>query len=138
MECYTLSDVKYYPSIHLEWHYLVNQLKIFSGFFIPYASKKVKQQIANWKKTLSKSKFKKKKIKVNVAILGGGDVVFPIIATGVMLKTLGLGPALLVTLGATCGLAYIFFVSKKRKYYPAMLFITPGILLGMLVGYVVF
>ena len=43
--------------------YQINQLKIFSGFFIPYASKKVKQQIANWKKTLSKSKLAKRKSK---------------------------------------------------------------------------
>ena len=117
--------------------YQINQLKIFSGFFVPYASKKVKQQIANWKKTLSKSKLAKKKIKVSVAILGGGDVVFPIITAGVMLKTLGLYSALLVVLGATLGLAYLFFVSEKKKFYPAMPFITAGIFLGILVSYLV-
>lgn len=116
--------------------YQINQLKIFSGFFIPYASKKVKQQIANWKKTLSKSKLAKKKIKVSVAILGGGDVVFPIITAGVMLKTLGLYSALLVVLGATLGLAYLFFVSEKKKFYPAMPFITAGILAGILASYI--
>ena len=116
--------------------YQINQLKIFSGFFIPYASKKVKQQIANWKKTLSKSKLAKKKVKISVAILGGGDVVFPIITAGVMLKTLGLYSALLVVLGATLGLGYLFFVSEKKKFYPAMPFITAGILAGILASYI--
>src|SRR3972149_969981 len=72
------------------------------------------------KSQAANKKMEKKKIKIGVAILGGGDVVFPIIAAGVMLKTLGLGAALLVTLGATLGLAYIFFMSEKRRYYPAM------------------
>ena len=119
--------------------YQINQLKIFSGFFIPYASKKVKQQIANWKKTLSNSQLAKKKIKISVAILGGGDVVFPIITAGVMLKTPGMGlySALLVVLGATLGLAYLFFVSEKKKFYPAMPFITAGIFLGILASFLI-
>ncbi len=117
--------------------YQIKEMGVFTGFFVPYVSKKVRQQITKWKKTLSKKQLSKKRIKVGVAILGGGDVVFPIIASGVMLRTFGLVPALFVTLGATLGLAYIFFFSKKMKYYPAMLFITPGILLGMLVGYLI-
>ncbi len=115
--------------------YQINKLKIFSGFFVPYASKQVRQKIKLWKKTLKKSELKKKRIKVNVAILGGGDVIFPIIAAGVMLKTLGLASALLVTLGATIGLAYLFFSAEKKKFYPAMPYITGGIFVGMVVSY---
>jgi len=117
--------------------YQINQLKIFSGFFVPYFAKGVRQKIKNWKKTLSKSQLRKKKIKVSIAILGGGDVVFPIITAGVMLKTLGITSAIFVIIGATLGLAYLFFFSKKRKFYPAMPFITAGILLGILVSYLV-
>ena len=84
-----------------------------------------------------KTQLKKKRIKVNVAILGGGDIVFPIIASGVMLKTLGLVSALLVAIGATLGLAYLFFFAKKRRFYPAMPFITAGILIGMAIAWVV-
>ncbi|HEB47102.1 MAG TPA: hypothetical protein ENI22_01390, partial [Candidatus Pacearchaeota archaeon] len=115
--------------------YQITQLKIFSGFFVPYLSKNVKNRIAKLKKTLSKSQLNKKKIKINVAILGGGDIVFPIIAAGVMLKTLGIASALLVALGATLGLAYLFFFAEKRKFYPAMPFITGGILAGILISY---
>jgi len=118
--------------------YQIDNLRIFSGFFVPYVSKKTKAQIKNWKNTLSKKELGKKKVRASVAILGGGDVVFPIITAGVMLKTLGLGSALFVTFGATLGLTYLFFFSEKKKFYPAMPFITAGIFLGMALSYFVF
>ena len=118
--------------------YQINKLKIFSGFFVPYLSKQVRTKIKKWKKTLKKSELKKKKIKINIAILGGGDIVFPIITAGVMLKTLGLVPAILVILGATLGLAALFLFSKKKKFYPAMPFITGGIIVGIVLSYLIF
>lgn len=117
--------------------YQINKLKIFSGFFVPYFGKGMRQKIKNWKRTLTKSQLKKKKVKVNIAILGGGDVVFPIITAGVMLKTLGLTSAFFVVIGATLGLTYLFFFSQKKKFYPAMPFITAGILLGIITSYLI-
>jgi len=114
--------------------YQINKLNAFAGFFVPYASKKTMAQI----KATKKKDIGKKKIKINLAILGGGDIVFPIIAAGVMLKSFGLLPALLTTLGATIGLGYLFFAAKKKKFYPAMPFISTGIFLGMLVSYLIF
>ena len=116
--------------------YQINTLKIFSGFFIPYLSKKQRQMIRNFKN--KKLKLNKKKIKINIAILGGGDVIFPIIAGGVMLKTLGIWPAIFVILGAALGLTYLFFFSEKKKFYPAMPYITAGIFLGMLISAILF
>ncbi|MBU2616220.1 MAG: hypothetical protein KKC19_03895 [Nanoarchaeota archaeon] len=118
--------------------YQIDNLKVFSGFFVPYISKQTKEKIKIWKNTISKKDLEKKKIKASVAILGGGDVVFPIITAGVMLKTLGLGSALFVIIGAALGLGYLFFFSEKKKFYPAMPFITIGIFLGMAVSYLVF
>jgi len=118
--------------------YQIENLKIFSGFFVPYMSKATRKKVKLWKNSLKKSELRKKKIKVNVAILGGGDIVFPIITAGVMLKTLGLGSALFVALGATLGLTYLFMKSEKKKFYPAMPFITTGILLGIGISYLVF
>lgn len=118
--------------------YQIDKLKIFSGFFVPYVSKQMRQKIKKMKKTLKKSELRKKRIKVNVAILGGGDVIFPIIAAGVMMKTLGLIPAILVLVGATIGLAYLFLAAEKKKFYPAMPYITAGIFVGMLVSYLIF
>ncbi|MEK6906771.1 MAG: presenilin family intramembrane aspartyl protease [Nanoarchaeota archaeon] len=111
--------------------YQINKLNIFSGFFVPYLSKKVKMQISK----IKNSKLKNKKIKVNIAILGGGDVVFPIIAAGVMMKVFGLVPAICVVAGATLGLIYLLLFSEKKKFYPAMPFITAGIFTGMIFGY---
>ena len=123
--------------------YQINNLKVFSGFFVPYISKKIRMQI----KKMKKAKTKNKKIKVNIAILGGGDIVFPIITAGVILKMTpinlpfglvfngGLIPALFVIIGATLGLGLLFMFSEKKKFYPAMPFITGGILLGLILSF---
>ncbi len=120
--------------------YQMDKLNIFSGFFLPHANKKTKEKIKIARqqlkeKKITKKQLSKKKFKVNVAILGGGDIIFPIITAGVMLKTFGVIPAILVILGATLGLTYLFLISEKKKFYPAMPFITAGIFLGMLISW---
>ena len=99
----------------------------------------------------------KKGIIVSVAILGGGDIIFPLITAGVLLyssskgtlpkflsnlaKPLfgipGLAAALFVILGATLGLGYLFFLAKKKKFYPAMPFITAGIFAAMILSWII-
>ena len=111
--------------------YQITQLKIFSGFFIPYISKKQRAELVKIKKENPK-KLETIKVKANIAILGGGDVIFPIITAGVMLQTFGFLAALFVIIGALLGLSYLFFLEEKKKFYPAMPFITIGIFLGIL------
>ena len=123
--------------------YQIDKLNVFSGFFVPYADKKTRQKIKLLKgklkdKKISKKDAKLKKFKINVAILGGGDIIFPIIAAGVMLKTLGLASAILVIAGATLGVSYLFFFAEKKKFYPAMPYITTGIFLGIVLSYLIF
>jgi len=113
--------------------YQIKKLNIFSGFFVPHISKSMKQKLRKMKP----SQLKKKKISVSVAVLGGGDVIFPIIAAGVMLKTLGLMSAIFVVLGAALGLSYLLFFSEKKKFYPAMPFITAGIFIGIFISYLI-
>lgn len=113
--------------------YQINQLKIFSGFFVPYAPKGLRVKMKN----MSKSDIKKSKIKINLAILGGGDIIFPIITSGVVLATFGIYHALFVVGGATLGLAYLFFKAEKKKFYPAMPFITAGIFLALILSYLI-
>jgi len=124
--------------IYAVWHagfmqkmakYQIKTVRVFSGFFIPYLGKKERDIIAK-----SKKSGKQTNMKVNIAILGGGDVVFPIILSGVVLNTLGFLPALMISIFATLALAYLFYTSKKGKFYPAMPFITAGCLLGLLIG----
>jgi len=116
-------------------NFQIDNLKVFGGFFIPYLSKKQRQQVKKLKES-DKSKLKKKKFKVNVAILGGGDIVFTIIAAGVMFKTLGLLSAILVIVGAVLALSYIMFFGKK-KVYPAMPFISTGIFIMIGLSYLI-
>lgn len=111
--------------------YQMTNLKVFSGFFIPYVSRKAKEKL----RRIPKTKKKQMKVRANVAVLGGGDVIFPIIAAGVVLRTFGFIPALCVIAGATLGLAYLFVLAEKKKFYPAMPYISTGIFLGMLIGW---
>ncbi len=111
----------------------MNEVKVFAGFFIPYLSKRQKKEIRllkqKYKKKIPK-KYKNKKIKVSLAILGGGDVVFPIIFTGVVFQVFGL-LALIIPLFSTLSLLFLFVVAKKGKFYPAMPFITAGCIIGL-------
>lgn len=121
--------------------YQINKLKIFSGFFIPYMSRKTRLRL----KKMRKSK-RKKKIRISFAILGGGDVIFPIIASGVVLRRFGftnfLGlqvplASILIIIGAVLGLGFLLLFSEKKKFYPAMPFISTGILLALGLCYLV-
>ncbi len=116
----------------------INKVGVLGGFFVPYADKKTKQKIKLLRNKYKNNKIpesviKKNNIKVNLAILGGGDIIFPIIAAGVFLKTFNnLWATLIVILGATLALLYLFTAAKKKKWYPAMPFITTGLFLGMI------
>ncbi len=119
----------------------IQKLKLFSGFFIPYMRKEDKLLIKNVKNSSKSAKEKNKKldkVKVNLAILGGGDVVFPIILAGVVLRTLGLWQAFTISVGATLALAFLFYKSEKGKFYPAMPFISIGCFIALAVVYFLF
>lgn len=107
--------------------YQMDNLKVFSGFMVPQLSKAQKARI----KKYTPEEKKTKKINVKVAILGGGDVVFPIITSGIFLINYGITSAIFTLIGATLGLSYIFFFGKKEKPYPAMPFITAGIFISI-------
>lgn len=135
--------------IYAVWHsgfmqrmakYQINELKFFAGFFVPYLKKndRVKlERIKNQKLSLKGKGQKLKGIKVHMAILGGGDVVFPIITSGVVLLTWGLLPAIIVTICATIALSLLLYYSEKGKFYPAMPFITAGLYAGLILGYLI-
>lgn len=122
--------------------YQMNEVGIFGGFFIPYASQKIKDKIKflrqKYKNDIPQSVVKKNKLKINLAILGGGDVVFPIISAGVVLKTWGnIYSSLAVVLFSCIALLYLFIFAEKKKYYPAMPYLTVGIYFGMLIGWLI-
>jgi presenilin-like A22 family membrane protease len=107
---------------------------VFAGLMIPYTFKSFRKN-----KTLGGSKKKTKtkkstKIKTKqlgrMAILGGGDIGFPLLFAGVILKTYGMMPALIIPLFSTAGLASLFYFGKKDRFYPAMPFLSAACIAG--------
>ena len=94
--------------------------KVFAGLLIPYTLGK----IAPVKRTL-------RKIKVRTAILGGGDIGFPLIFAGVVLKEIGLWQSVVIPFFALAGLALLLFTADEKKFYPAMPYISAGCFLGL-------
>jgi presenilin-like A22 family membrane protease len=117
---------------------------VFAGLMIPYSMKDAKMQKvsvnAKTPKKLDTSKMPKAKSKT--AILGGGDVVFPLIFTGAVMegllregltKSQAFMQSSIMIVTTTIALALLFFFAKKDRFYPAMPFVT----LGCLVGWVI-
>lgn len=83
--------------------------KAFAGLMIPY--KKGKE----------------------LGLLGGGDIGFTLLFSGVILKFFSFTDAIIVSAITTLALLLLFALAKKDKFYPAMPFLTAGCLLGYLV-----
>jgi presenilin-like A22 family membrane protease len=105
--------------------------KMFAGLLIPY---KLPRGVKKKKKG---KKLKEKLVRIKTAVLGGGDIGFPLIFSGVVLKeliekgaTLPFLKTLIVTLCVTIALFFLFLKGKKDKFYPAMPFISIGCLIG--------
>ncbi len=107
--------------------------KVFAGVMLPSAASPPK-----------KIRIKRKiDSEPTYAILGGGDIAFPLLFAGVVMKGLvldysiwgGFIRALPVTAGAATALIFLFVYAKKDRYYPAMPFLTVGCLLGWVVTF---
>ena len=105
--------------------------KVFAGLIIPY--KLGKRKVPTTKKT----KIKKVSVKIKTAILGGGDIGFPLIFAGVILKEWGLWQALIIPFFAALGLGVLLLKSEEKKFYPAMPFIGAGCFLGLAVVWLI-
>ncbi len=130
--------------VYAVWHtgfmqkmakYQIEKVRVFTGFFIPYLG--LREKAPPIKTMRQKSQSKSSKLSTHVAILGGGDVVFPIILAGVVLNFFGAIPALIISLGATVALAFLFYYAEKGKFYPAMPFISVGCFLALGVVYLI-
>ena len=99
---------------------------IFAGLLIPY----------NWGEKISAKRGVKKTGRI--AILGGGDIGFPLIFAGVVMKGLmlnnpeliGFLKAIIIPIFVSLALLYLLLMSKKDRFYPAMPYLTVGCILG--------
>lgn len=106
--------------------------KIFAGLLVPYKLKAGEEM----GKLKGRGKGKEKGLAgepIRTAILGGGDIGFPLIFTGVVLKAWGLGASLAIPFFSGAALLILLLKGKEKKFYPAMPFITLGCLIGLAV-----
>ncbi|MBI1969166.1 hypothetical protein HYS48_00600 [Candidatus Woesearchaeota archaeon] len=103
------------------------EMKIFAGLFIPY------QRPVRGKLPATEGR------RVKSAVLGGGDIGFPLLFGGVVLKglllqhppSLALLYALLVPTMTALALLFLLLKAREDRFYPAM----PFLMLGCFVGY---
>jgi len=116
--------------------------KVFAGLLMPYKLKfNKKETVKKTKIPAAKKTYKVKKVGIKTAILGGGDIGFPLIFAGVIMKDLmltnpeliGFLKVLIIPVFVSIALLILFLKSKKDKFYPAMPFISIGCLVGFIV-----
>jgi len=102
--------------------------KVFAGISIPKKEEKAKI-------SAKPAKFKKSEAKtvITSAILGGGDIAFPLLFAGVVMKQYGFAMALIIPIIAAIVLFILLVKGERGKFYPAMPFLTAGCLVGFFI-----
>jgi presenilin-like A22 family membrane protease len=106
------------------------EAKMFAGLYVPYQlPKKGQMMVLDDKKGIEP-----KGERVRSAILGGGDIAFPLLFSGVILKaTASFLAPLIVTVFAAIALFMLLYKGEQNKFYPAMPFISAGCFVGLTV-----
>jgi presenilin-like A22 family membrane protease len=106
---------------------------LFAGFSFPYKTVKKQGGISKAKIGLpNKVKSVDSGESSNTAILGGGDIAFPMLFAGVVMKTTGSYLYPLIVVIVTSGALFALFArAEKGKFYPAMPFLSMGCFLGL-------
>ena len=103
--------------------------KVFAGLLISYAQKGgvvARGRVQEGVKGV-------RSVPIRTAVLGGGDLGFPLLFAGVVFKEMGLWQSVVIPFFALLGLAFLLWIGKEKKFYPAMPFIGAGCFLGLLV-----
>ncbi len=114
------------------------ETNVFAGLFLPYDGKgkfQTKQQGQTKEQGIMHGKDDGR-----VAVLGGGDIGFPLLFAGAVLKdlmlvnsfALGFLKSLIVPVFAAIALSYLLFKGEKGKFYPAMPYLSIGCIAGYL------
>lgn len=105
---------------------------VFAGLLVPYGKGK---GIAAEGKGIIKDKEKGR-----IAVLGGGDIGFPLLFAGAVMKDLmlanpepiGFLKTLVIPVFVTFALLYLLITGEKDKFYPAMPYLAVGCVVGYL------
>ena len=111
---------------------------VFPGLAISYKtdSKKQKTQKISHKMIASKQNMAPTP-GLNTAVLGGGDIAFPLIFAGTAMKMLGFFGASMIAITAAVSLLILLMKAEKGKFYPAMPFLSAGCFVGFGIAYLV-
>jgi presenilin-like A22 family membrane protease len=75
-------------------------------------------------------------IKINYedesAIIGGGDIAFSMLLACVILRDFGLFSSIITAIASSMGLLILLLIAQKKKFYPAMPFLTISSIIGFL------
>ncbi len=108
------------------------EAKVFAGLLLPYQDGAIKTKMHDVSdSTSAKKHVSKVPIKIRTAMLGGGDIGFPLIFAGVVLKEMGVWQALVIPFFSLAGLGFLLWYGDEHKFYPAMPFIGAGCFLGL-------
>ncbi|HLC74449.1 MAG TPA: presenilin family intramembrane aspartyl protease [Candidatus Nanoarchaeia archaeon] len=103
-----------------------SKANIFAGFYVPYSLK-----TAHMPKAPKATKTDDAKAdKIKSAVLGGGDIAFPLLFTGTVFTQLGFIPTIIIPITTALALLALLIKGKKNTFYPAMPFLTIGCLVG--------
>jgi presenilin-like A22 family membrane protease len=118
----------------------LSEKKIFAGFAISYRSRAEPAGKAPRRGREEKA-MQEEKQEVTQAVLGGGDVAFPLLFAGVAMETLitvhqytkelAFLKALVIPAAATAVLIGLLLLGKRGRFYPAMPFLTAGCFAGL-------
>lgn len=114
----------------IELAHFQSKSAMFAGLMIPYSQKDEKTKI-HAKAKAGKLAPAPKPSMIRNAVLGGGDVGFPLIFSGVVLKTYGLWQAYAIIPFTAIALLILFLKGENEKFYPAMPPIAAGCLIGL-------
>ncbi|HLD97601.1 MAG TPA: presenilin family intramembrane aspartyl protease [Candidatus Nanoarchaeia archaeon] len=64
------------------------------------------------------------------AVIGGGDIGFPLLFAGAALSAFGFYKVLVIPVAATLALGVLLLIGKRGKFYPAMPFVAAGCFVG--------
>jgi presenilin-like A22 family membrane protease len=115
--------------------------KLFAGLYIPYQKPGEAKAFRRGEKKAAGEGIAKL---AKTAVLGGGDIGFPLIFAGVVMKTLINGhvpivsafwQTMIVVLFSAIALFILLVKSEKDKFYPAMPFLSIGCFVGYAIIY---
>jgi len=127
--------------------------KLFAGLTIPYKGKKIYMKTKTSVLPLAEKRDRTKRelvvldsTNIQTAVLGGGDIAFPLIFSGVAMEYLiingvskitALYQSLIITICSALALLMLFILAEKEKFYPAMPFVTSGCFFGLLILFLI-